>query len=91
MKVVSVIRNEPTLPLSSAQIGQVVRLQGFRYEDCLKGTDGACFYMRVRPTGPEKTGRVTLVSLDGALTRELDEMVHVYIHTAETAVYPSEK
>lgn len=69
-------KTEKKLKLSELQHGEVFRLPNVSFEKALNKEDGALFYMKAK-TQPEKTGRVTIVSLyDGViLERDDDHMV----------------
>lgn len=87
MQIVSAVKSEPLVRLSSVAYGRVVRFQGFSYEECLTGTDQATFYMVVKNPPKDVDGRATLVSLDGLSLIQRDGTNMVHLHPAETAVH----
>lgn len=74
---------DPLVKLSRVKPGsaKVIRFQGTTYQEALSNKDDATFYMVVKPP-TEKTGRVTLVSIDGRSVRECDDDHLVYVHDA---------
>ncbi len=80
-------QEDPLVRLSRVKPGsaRVVRFQGTTYEEALSNNNEATFYMVVKPA-TEKTGRVSLVSIDGLSTKEYDDNHLVYVHDCTIAV-----
>jgi hypothetical protein len=75
-------KQEKLARLGSLKPGQgwAFRRQGVTYEEALSGTNDACFFIPIKMT-PEKTGRVAVVSLDGASgVIEMDDSHLVHAH-----------
>jgi len=69
-------KREQEIKIKDVPLGYVFRFSGCTIEEALSGKDDTCFYMVVKG-GPQETGRVSIVSVDGKqmLKRDDDHMV----------------
>lgn len=80
---------EKQIALGEVGAGGVFRFPGTTFEEALANEDHAGFFMVFKMT-PPKTGRVYVVSLDGAQVLERDEDRLVIVHKATVSVEPAE-
>jgi len=85
-------KKEKRALLKDARPGQhIVRFPGTTFEEAIAKKDEATFFQVIAsPTGTQKAGRVTLVSIDGMLPIERDETHEVILHNATLHIDPAE-
>lgn len=83
-------KKEKTTKLADVPIGDVVRFLSATYKEATSGDkNGHSFYMVVE-NQPKKTGRVSLVSLDGSSVIERDDDHQVVVHKTQIFVEQAE-
>lgn len=79
---------EETKKIHEIGYGETFRFSDVTYHEAVSGKDDACIYMKIKAQ-PEKTGRVTIVSSDGMIVKEVDDFHIVVPHSSTWVVGPA--
>lgn len=85
VKAVPADKCEQQTKLGNVRPGEVFRFPHFSFEEALAGENGAGFY-QVIDIQPKKTGRVTVVSVDGKSVLEKDDDRYVVVHPSKLEI-----
>lgn len=82
-------KTEKQTKLGDVKPGDIFRFPSVSFEQALAGEEGVEFY-QVIEIQPKKTGRVTIVSIDGKSVKEKDDDHKVVVHPSKMEIGEAE-